>query len=92
MCFRFKAVKVLREAGIPAEVILDAAIGHYMQTVDLVLVGAEGIVENGGLINQVLFKSINHSIINDRLVPLLWQSWHSPLTFPFMELLRVTSL
>ena len=49
----FKAVKVLREFAIPAEVILDAAIGHYMQTVDLVLVGAEGIVENGGLINQI---------------------------------------
>lgn len=50
---RFKAAKALRENGIPAEVILDAAIGHYMQSVDMVLVGAEGIVENGGVINQV---------------------------------------
>lgn len=49
----FKAAGALREHGIPAEVILDAAIGHYMQSVDMVLVGAEGVVENGGLINQI---------------------------------------
>jgi translation initiation factor eIF-2B subunit alpha len=49
----FKAAQELRELGIPAEVIYDAAIGHYMKGVNMVLVGAEGIVENGGLINQV---------------------------------------
>lgn len=43
----------LRKAGVPAEVILDSAVGYRMGQVDMVLVGAEGVVENGGLINQV---------------------------------------
>ena len=33
--------------------ILDAAVGYFMGRMDLVLVGAEGVVENGGIINQV---------------------------------------
>lgn len=33
--------------------ILDAAVGHYIEKVDMVLVGAEGVVENGGIINQI---------------------------------------
>ena len=33
--------------------LLDVAVGYAMQSTDLVLVGAEGIVENGGLINQI---------------------------------------
>lgn len=52
----FRAAQELKANGIQAEVFLDAAIGHYIQHVDMVLVGAEGIVENGGLINQVSQK------------------------------------
>lgn len=48
-----KAMKQLQEAGIIANVILDASVGYYMDKVDMVLVGAEGVVENGGIINQV---------------------------------------
>lgn len=48
-----RAVEALKRAGIPAAVILDAAVGFYIQKVDMVLVGAEGVVENGGIINQV---------------------------------------
>lgn len=33
--------------------ILDAAVGYMMEKVDLVLVGAEGVVESGGIINRV---------------------------------------
>lgn len=40
-------------AGIPVTVVLDSAVGYIMGKVDFVLVGAEGVVENGGLINQV---------------------------------------
>lgn len=47
------AVEALRKAGVPASVILDAAVGYYIQQVDMVLVGAEGVVENGGIINQI---------------------------------------
>lgn len=47
-------VEVLRHAGIKdAHLILDAAISYYMEQVDLCLVGAEGVVESGGIINQV---------------------------------------
>ncbi|KAG4302231.1 hypothetical protein PCK1_001503 [Pneumocystis canis] len=45
--------RILSEAGIPTAIILDSAVGYLIQKIDLVLVGAEGIVENGGLINHI---------------------------------------
>ncbi|KAF9353843.1 translation initiation factor eIF-2B subunit alpha [Mortierella sp. AD094] len=48
-----RSAKVLRAAGIPTTIILDAAVGYVIDKVDMVLVGAEGVVENGGLINQI---------------------------------------
>lgn len=48
-----RAVKYLQSFGIPATLILDAAVGYFMEKVDVVLVGAEGVVENGGIINQI---------------------------------------
>jgi translation initiation factor eIF-2B subunit alpha len=48
-----RLAKSLRAEGIPVSVILDAAVGYVMQRVDLVLAGAEGVVENGGIINQL---------------------------------------
>jgi translation initiation factor 2B subunit (eIF-2B alpha/beta/delta family) len=39
--------------GINAVLILDSAVGYVMERVDIVLVGAEGVVENGGIINKV---------------------------------------
>ncbi|KAI7858648.1 hypothetical protein BDC45DRAFT_434147 [Circinella umbellata] len=47
------AVKALKEAGIPCRAILDSAVGYIVDKVDMVFVGAEGVVENGGVINQV---------------------------------------
>ncbi|KAI0226293.1 Translation initiation factor eIF-2B subunit alpha [Lamellibrachia satsuma] len=43
----------LTDLGIPVIIILDAAIGYIMEKVDFVLVGAEGVVESGGIINKV---------------------------------------
>lgn len=43
----------LQEAGIDCTLILDAAIGYIMESIDIVLVGAEGVVESGGIINRV---------------------------------------
>ena len=45
--------------------ILDAAVGYIIEKVDMVLVGAEGVVESGGIINQVIvrfqfFARLNH--------------------------------
>lgn len=43
----------LAETGIPTTVILDSAVGFYMEQTDMVIVGAEGVVENGGIVNSV---------------------------------------
>lgn len=38
---------------IPTTVVLDAAMGYIMDSVDIVLVGAEAVVENGGCVNKL---------------------------------------
>lgn len=43
----------LKKHGIQCTLILDAAIGYIMESIDIVLVGAEGVVESGGIINRV---------------------------------------
>lgn len=43
----------LTDLGIPTIVILDAAVAYIMEKVDMVLIGAEGVVESGGIINKV---------------------------------------
>ncbi|XP_055742932.1 translation initiation factor eIF-2B subunit alpha-like isoform X1 [Salvelinus fontinalis] len=43
----------LRNLNIPVTVVLDAAVGYIMEKVDLVIVGAEGVVESGGIINKI---------------------------------------
>lgn len=43
----------LKALGIPTILILDCAVGYIMEKVDMVLVGAEGVVENGGIINKL---------------------------------------
>ncbi|KAJ1562008.1 translation initiation factor eIF-2B subunit alpha [Cladochytrium tenue] len=48
-----KAASELKRNGIPVCLIPDSAVGLIMEQVDMVLVGAEGVVESGGLINQL---------------------------------------
>lgn len=43
----------LKNEGIQCTLVLDAAIGYIMESIDIVLVGAEGVVESGGIINRV---------------------------------------
>ncbi|MBN3296573.1 EI2BA factor, partial [Amia calva] len=43
----------LRKLNVPVTVVLDAAVGYIMEKVDLVIVGAEGVVESGGIINKI---------------------------------------
>jgi len=43
----------LRKHGISVTVILDAAAAYVMSKVDLVLLGAEGVCVNGGIINKI---------------------------------------
>lgn len=48
------AVSELQASGIPCAAVLDSAVGFILDKVDMVFVGAEGVVENGGIINQVI--------------------------------------
>eukprot|EP00842_Homolaphlyctis_polyrhiza_P003287 jgi/Hompol1/395/HPOL_001326-RA len=52
-CHGRRAVVALREHKIPAALIGDAAVGYTIEKVDMVLVGAEAIMQNGGLVNQI---------------------------------------
>eukprot|EP00793_Prasinoderma_coloniale_P002503 PRCOL_00001985-RA len=47
------AAQALRQAGVPVTICLDAAAAYVMERVDIVLVGAEGVVENGGIVNKL---------------------------------------
>ncbi|XP_064165024.1 translation initiation factor eIF2B subunit alpha-like [Anguilla rostrata] len=48
-----KMAEALRNLNVPVTVVLDAAVGYIMEKVDLVIVGAEGVVESGGVINKI---------------------------------------
>ena len=51
--FRYMTARTLHEAGVPVTLTTDNAVAHIMDTVDLVLVGAEAVVENGGIVSRV---------------------------------------
>lgn len=46
-------VDELRALNIECTLILDSSIGYIMETIDFVMVGAEGVVESGGIINRI---------------------------------------
>jgi hypothetical protein len=48
-----KALQELRAANVMAALISDTAVGYIMEKVDMVLVGAESVFENGGIMNQI---------------------------------------
>ena len=65
------------ERGIPITLIPDSAVGAVMEGVDLCLVGAEGVMENGGIVNKVIVptqRGISLYIIAPSLPPPLWCS------------------
>ena len=43
----------LTKLGIPNTLILDSSVGYMMAKVDCVFMGAEGVVESGGIVNKV---------------------------------------
>mmetsp|Transcript_1387 Transcript_1387/g.2020 ORF Transcript_1387/g.2020 Transcript_1387/m.2020 type:complete len:373 (+) Transcript_1387:101-1219(+) len=47
------ASQMYAKAGIPTTIVLDSAMAYFMERVDMVVVGAEGVVENGGIINKI---------------------------------------
>ncbi|KAG5671803.1 hypothetical protein PVAND_001978 [Polypedilum vanderplanki] len=46
-------VQDLKQLNIDASLVLDAAIGYTMESIDFVFSGAEGVMENGGIINRI---------------------------------------
>uniref|UniRef100_A0A7S3P834 Translation initiation factor eIF2B subunit alpha n=1 Tax=Amphora coffeiformis TaxID=265554 RepID=A0A7S3P834_9STRA len=49
-----KAAQFYSQDGkIPVRLVLDSAMGSVMEDVDLVLTGAEAVVENGGVVNKL---------------------------------------
>ncbi|CAG9465655.1 unnamed protein product [Pedinophyceae sp. YPF-701] len=45
--------RALSDRGIPCTMVLDSAVACCLESVDLALLGAEGVVENGGVINKL---------------------------------------
>lgn len=45
--------KELIDNGIDCKVILDISVGFYMKDIDCVVVGADAVCENGGIINRI---------------------------------------
>ena len=45
--------RILKNHGISCIVVLDSAVGYIMERVNMVLLGAEAVVESGGIINKV---------------------------------------
>ena len=46
-------VAILREKGVPVAEIPESAVAYSMGKVDMIIVGAEGVVENGGIISRL---------------------------------------
>lgn len=46
-------IQELKADNIECTLILDASIGYLMETIDFVFVGAEGVMESGGIINRI---------------------------------------
>jgi translation initiation factor eIF-2B subunit alpha len=46
-------VKALRAKGVPVATIPESAVAYSMRKADMVIVGAEGVVENGGMISRM---------------------------------------
>jgi translation initiation factor eIF-2B subunit alpha len=52
-CTGYALARRLTEKRIPVSLVLDSGVGAIMEKVDVVLVGAEGVLENGGIVNKL---------------------------------------
>jgi len=48
-----ETVRALRAKGIPVATIPESAVAYSLGKVDMVIVGAEGVVENGGVVSRM---------------------------------------
>lgn len=54
-----QTLKLLEEANITTKLIPDTTVAYIMNDIDLVLVGAEAVVENGGILNTVYYYDLD---------------------------------
>ena len=47
-----EAARAFIKAGIPTRMVLDSAVASVIDQVDMCLCGAEGVMENGGIVNK----------------------------------------
>ena len=59
-CDGYDMCNRLAQHNIPAKLIVDSALAIYLDEADFVLAGAEAVVENGGIINEVKKKFCIH--------------------------------
>lgn len=43
----------MAKLGVPVKLLIDSAVAYTMDEVDMVFVGADGVVESGGIINMM---------------------------------------
>jgi translation initiation factor eIF-2B subunit alpha len=48
-----KTVRALRAKGVPVSTIPESAVAYALGKTDMVIVGAEGVVENGGIVSRM---------------------------------------
>mmetsp|Transcript_6156 Transcript_6156/g.559 ORF Transcript_6156/g.559 Transcript_6156/m.559 type:complete len:86 (-) Transcript_6156:129-386(-) len=53
MCEGYKNMEILEKNNIPCKLIVDSALGYSLEEADMILVGSEAVVENGGIINRI---------------------------------------
>eukprot|EP01016_Furgasonia_blochmanni_P042944 TRINITY_DN5759_c0_g1_i6.p1 TRINITY_DN5759_c0_g1~~TRINITY_DN5759_c0_g1_i6.p1 ORF type:complete len:283 (-),score=53.76 TRINITY_DN5759_c0_g1_i6:104-952(-) len=53
LCEGYNMCKLFTEKNVSTKLVIDAAAAYALEEVDLVLVGAEAVVENGGIINRI---------------------------------------
>jgi len=51
--FFCKTAEILLKRNVPVTIIADSTVAYIMSDVDLVLVGAVNVVENGGVLNEI---------------------------------------
>ena len=56
--YSYEAAKVFSAANIPTTFICDAGIGASIERCNIVLVGAEGVMESGGIVNKVILNAL----------------------------------
>ncbi|RYH22207.1 hypothetical protein EON65_19625 [archaeon] len=52
-CYSVEYAQSLMQAGIPVRMVADSSVGFYMESINMCVVGAEGVMENGGIINKI---------------------------------------